>query len=89
MSAHLGKTCSVCSLRQPRTTMLQSLTAVSLPVVAWAAEEGVDDDTIREKLEDLSDDFMARKAVEFGPENMRMIEKQILLESIDFARILL
>ena len=53
------------------------------PVVAWAAEEGVDDDTIREKLEDLSDDFMARKAVEFGPENMRMIEKQILLETID------
>ena len=53
------------------------------PVVAWAAEEGVDDDTIREKLEDLSDDFMARKAVEFGPENMRMIEKQILLETIE------
>src|SRR5210317_202987 len=53
------------------------------PVVDWAAEEGVDDDTIREKLEDLSDDFMARKAVEFGPENMRMIEKQILLETID------
>jgi preprotein translocase subunit SecA len=26
---------------------------------------------------------MARKAVEFGPENMRMIEKQILLETID------
>ena len=57
--------------------------ALDAPVVAWAAEEGVDDDTIREKLEDLSDDFMARKAVEFGPENMRMIEKQILLETID------
>ena len=56
---------------------------VDAPVVKWAAQEGVDDDTIREKLEDLSDDFMARKAVEFGPENMRMIEKQILLETID------
>ena len=56
---------------------------VDAPVVEWAAQEGVDDDTIREKLEDLSDDFMARKAVEFGPENMRMIEKQILLETID------
>jgi preprotein translocase subunit SecA len=56
---------------------------VDAPVVDWAAQEGVDDDTIREKLEDLSDEFMARKAVEFGPENMRMIEKQILLETID------
>ena len=28
-------------------------------VVEWAAAEGVDDDAIREKLEDLSDEFMA------------------------------
>ena len=53
------------------------------PVVEWAAEEGVDDDIIREKLEDLGDKFMAKKAVDFGPENMRMIEKQVLLETID------
>ena len=53
------------------------------PVVDWAAEEGVDDDIIREKLEDFSDKFMAKKAVDFGPENMRMIEKQVLLETID------
>ena len=53
------------------------------PVSKWAAEEGVDDDTIREKLEDLGDEFMAKKAVDFGPENMRLIEKQVLLETID------
>ena len=53
------------------------------PVVEWAAEEGVDDDIIREKLEDLGDKFMAKKAVDFGSENMRMIEKQVLLETID------
>ena len=53
------------------------------PVVDWAAEEGVDDDIIREKLEDFGDKFMAKKAVDFGPENMRMIEKQVLLETID------
>ena len=53
------------------------------PVVEWAAEEGVDEDIIREKLEDLGDKFMAKKAVDFGPENMRMIEKQVLLETID------
>jgi preprotein translocase subunit SecA len=53
------------------------------PVVDWAAEEGVDDDIIREKLEDFGDKFMAKKAVDIGPENMRMIEKQVLLETID------
>ena len=53
------------------------------PVSKWAAEEGVDDDTIRENLEDLGDEFMAKKAVDFGPENMRLIEKQVLLETID------
>ena len=53
------------------------------PVSKWAAEEGVDDDAIREKLEDLGDEFMAKKAVDFGPENMRLIEKQVLLETID------
>ena len=53
------------------------------PVVDWAAEEGVDDDIIREKLEDFGDKFMAKKAVDFGPENMRIIEKQVLLETID------
>ena len=52
-------------------------------VVEWAAAEGVDDDAIREKLEDFSDEFMAKKAVDFGPETMRMIEKQVLLETID------
>ena len=53
------------------------------PVIEWAAQEGVDDDIIREKLEDLGDQFMAKKAVDFGPDNMRMIEKQVLLETID------
>ncbi len=53
------------------------------PVIAWAEEEGVDDDIIRERLEAASDEFMAKKAVDFGPENMRMIEKQMLLQTID------
>ena len=69
------------------TESLQSAVSENLgldaPVSKWAAEEGVDDDAIREKLEDLGDEFMAKKAVDFGPENMRLIEKQVLLETID------
>ncbi|MCP4205853.1 MAG: preprotein translocase subunit SecA [Shimia sp.] len=56
---------------------------VDVPVIEWAAEEGVDDDNIRERLEDAADEMMATKAINFGPEAMRMIEKQILLQTID------
>ena len=56
---------------------------MDLPVVDWANEEGVDDNEICERLVKASDDFMAKKAVSFGAENMRMIEKQVLLQTID------
>ncbi|WP_432448571.1 preprotein translocase subunit SecA [Aliiroseovarius marinus] len=54
-----------------------------VPVVDWAAEEGVDDDMIRERLYDASDEFMAKKAADFGPETMRSVEKQLILQTID------
>jgi preprotein translocase subunit SecA len=56
---------------------------LDVPVIDWAAEEGVDNDDIRERLEDASDEMMAQKAVQFGPEALRQIEKQILLQTID------
>jgi len=52
-------------------------------VIAWCDEEGVDDETIRERLYKGADEMMAQKAVEFGPDNMRSIEKQVLLNTID------
>ncbi|MFD1160287.1 preprotein translocase subunit SecA [Roseovarius aestuarii] len=56
---------------------------LDLPVLEWADEEGVDDEDIAERLETAADEMMAQKASQFGPENMRMIEKQILLQTID------
>ncbi len=56
---------------------------LDVPVIDWAGEEGVDDDSIRERLEDATDEMMAAKAASFGPEAMRMIEKQVLLQTID------
>ncbi|WP_439110945.1 preprotein translocase subunit SecA [Lentibacter sp.] len=56
---------------------------IDVPVIDWAAEEGVDDEDITERLEKASDEFMASKAAHFGPETMRMIEKQLLLQTID------
>ncbi len=36
-----------------------------------------------ERLEKAADEMMAQKAVHFGPEAMRMIEKQVLLQTVD------
>ena len=57
--------------------------ALDLPVIDWAAEEGVDQDTIRERLYETTDRFMAEKAEAFGPDTLRSIEKQLLLQTID------
>ena len=56
---------------------------IDQPVVAWGDEEGVDDEAVRERLYDASDALMAQKAAQFGPDQMRQIEKQLLLQIID------
>jgi preprotein translocase subunit SecA len=56
---------------------------LDLPIGDWAEEDGVDQEVVRERLETKADEYMASKAVQFGPEQMRNIEKQILLQTID------
>ncbi|WP_136683172.1 preprotein translocase subunit SecA [Falsirhodobacter xinxiangensis] len=56
---------------------------LDLPVAAWAAEEGVDQNDIRDRIFEASDKAMAEKLEAFGPETMKNIEKQVLLQTID------
>ena len=56
---------------------------VDVPIIAWCEEDGVDDEVIRERLMQATDELMAKKAEDFGEENMRNIEKQLLLQAID------
>ena len=56
---------------------------LDLPIKSWVQEDGVDDEVIRERLYEESDKYMAAKAAQFGPKNMRQIEKQLLLQTID------
>jgi preprotein translocase subunit SecA len=51
--------------------------------MAWANEEGADDETMIERLEEASDKYMAEKTEAFGVETMRNLEKQVLLQTID------
>ncbi|MCR9067949.1 MAG: preprotein translocase subunit SecA [Rhodobacteraceae bacterium] len=67
------------ALREAVKTQL----GIDAPVDQWAEEDGVDQDVVRERLELAADEFMASKAVEFGAEQMRNIEKQLLLQTID------
>jgi preprotein translocase subunit SecA len=65
------------------TTATAEQLGLDLPVVDWANEEGVDDDDIRERLEEAADNYMTEKAEAFGAETMRNVEKQVLLQTID------
>ena len=56
---------------------------LDLPLADWAAEEGVDQDGIKERIEQAAATAMAEKTEAFGLETMRSIEKQVLLQSID------
>ncbi|MCB6178050.1 preprotein translocase subunit SecA [Rhodobacter sp. Har01] len=56
---------------------------LDLPVQDWAAEEGVDQAALSERLIEASDKFMTEKAEAFGKPTMESIEKQVLLQAID------
>ena len=56
---------------------------LNLPLADWAAEEGIADAEIRERLTEAVDRKMAEKAANYGPEIMRMVEKSLLLQILD------
>ena len=56
---------------------------MDLPIIKWAAEDGVDHGVMLERLIAESDKLMATKLEAFGPDTMRSIEKQLLLQTID------
>lgn len=64
------------------TSVREKLT-MDLPVAEWAAEEGVDQAAMTERLTKQSDAMMDEKLAAFGADSMRSIEKQLLLQTID------
>ena len=56
---------------------------LDLPIADWAAEEGVDQSGICERIAAASDKLMADKTEAFGESTMQTIEKQVLLQAID------
>ena len=64
-------------------TAIRERLNLDLPVAEWAAEEGVDQDVVKERIEAAAARQMAEKTEAFGADTMRNIEKQILLQTID------
>jgi preprotein translocase subunit SecA len=56
---------------------------IELPISEWAAEEGIADVEISERILKEVDEKAARKAEELGPSNFRQIEKMVLLQTLD------
>jgi preprotein translocase subunit SecA len=56
---------------------------IDFPVVEWAAEEGIADEAIQERILERVDRLMAEKAANWGPEMMRFAEKSVLLQLLD------
>jgi preprotein translocase subunit SecA len=56
---------------------------IELPVDAWAKEEGIADQEIRDRIVEEVDRIAARKAADYGPEVMRSAEKSLLLQLLD------
>jgi len=56
---------------------------LDLPVDAWAAEEGIDEKDILERLRAAVDEAAADRAERFGPEIMTYVERSVLLQTLD------
>ncbi len=62
---------------------IQDAVVLPLPVKEWAEEEGVDDEVIKERLYEATDKAFSEKEEQIGAENMRNIEKGLLLQVLD------
>ncbi|MBR2535252.1 MAG: preprotein translocase subunit SecA [Hyphomicrobium sp.] len=56
---------------------------LDLPIADWAAEEGIADEEIRERLVNATNAQAEAKAKELGPELYGQIEKMVLLQTLD------
>jgi len=56
---------------------------LDLPLADWAAEEGIGDAELHERLMKAADEKTARKAADIGPQIMRQIEHAVLLQTLD------
>lgn len=62
---------------------VQNSFGLVLPIQEWGREEGIDEEQVRERLQQAVDQAAAARAANIGPDLMRMVEKSLLLQVFD------
>ncbi|HWF01044.1 MAG TPA: preprotein translocase subunit SecA [Caulobacteraceae bacterium] len=62
---------------------VRSLLGLELPLKDWAAEEGIADEEMRERINAAADARFVEREAQIGPEQMRSLEKNFLLQMVD------
>ncbi|MBS0490298.1 preprotein translocase subunit SecA [Phenylobacterium sp. NIBR 498073] len=65
------------------TERVQELLGLDLPLAAWAAEDGIANEEIRERIQQAADARAAERESAISPDQMRNLEKSFLLQMID------
>ncbi|WP_421736661.1 preprotein translocase subunit SecA [Caulobacter sp.] len=65
------------------TERVKSILGLDLPLAEWAAEEGIADEEMRERITKAADEYAAQREEIITPEQMRSVEKSFLLQMID------
>ncbi|MGN6548761.1 MAG: SEC-C metal-binding domain-containing protein, partial [Pararhizobium sp.] len=62
---------------------VQQFLNLDLPVVEWAAEEGIAEDDIHQRLTEAANGAAAERAERMGPEIVSYVEKSLVLQTLD------
>ena len=57
--------------------------SLDLPLKDWAQEEGIADEEIRDRIQNISNEEFNEKAAAIGQDVMRRVEKSLILQMID------
>lgn len=56
---------------------------LDLPIEEWAAEEGIAEEQIEERIKEAADKVANERAERFGPQIMAYVQKSVILQSLD------
>ncbi|HEX6859658.1 MAG TPA: preprotein translocase subunit SecA [Caulobacteraceae bacterium] len=62
---------------------VENILGMTLPLADWAAEDGIANDEIRDRIREAADKQFAEREAILGPERMRDVEKNFLLQMVD------
>lgn len=70
------------SIAELKADVLELLN-LDLPIAEWAAEEGIAEDDIHERIREAADAAALDKAKRFGPEVMIYVQRNVVLQTLD------